>query len=257
MRLADLFARHDWIELAVALAALPGHEAPARLTKAGIHPDQHEDFLRLVASISALQGHLACAECQQGVSCVDDNTLAEFVDGVLPTEALPMVERQLAQCGGCLHKALELARLTSELAPRPAWPEVVVAFARRGLRILAMPAEGFQPLALRSLSLMGPDTDASTAQRWTQVHGEIEGVFTLSVDDGGSITAQVGFSRQGKPLSGGRVALRMDDLLLESLALPESGEHTFWGLTPGRYLIELEAAGLAPASFALDLRQES
>lgn len=257
MRLADLFARHDWIELAVALAALPGHEAPARLTKAGLHPHQHEDFLRLVASISALQGRLACAGCRQGSACLDDNTLAEFVDGVLPPGALPMVERQLAQCGGCLHKALELARLTSELAPRPAWPEVVVACARRGLRILAKPAEGFQPLALQSLPLMGQDTDASTAQRWTQAQGEIEGVFTLSVDDSGGITAHVGFTREGKPVSGGRVALRMDDLLLESLALPESGEHTFWGLTPGRYLIELESVGLPPASFALDLRQEA
>lgn len=256
MRLADLFARHDWMELAVALSALPGHAAPVRLAEAGIHPHQHEDFLRLVASINALQGHLACADCQQGVACLDDNTLAEFVDGVLPPEAVPTVERQLAQCGACLHKALELARITHELAPRRVWPEVVVAFARRGLRILAKPAEGFQPLALQPLALMGPDLDAA-AQRWTQTHGEIEGVFTLSVDASGSVTAQVGFSCEGKPVSGGRVALRMDDLLLESLALPESGEHTFWGLTPGRYLIELEATGLAPASFALDLRQES
>lgn len=254
MTLLQIFSDKRWLELAVALSALPPGAHAEALARAGVPASEHEAFLGAVGAFIALRDDVNCVECARPESCLDDNTLAEFVDGVLQREALHAVERQLAVCGGCLRKAVDLADLTRELAPAPHWTGVVLGLAERGLRVLSKPLESIRFEALVPVAALAGATAAPQAQRWMVAHGSINATFTMTAESNGCVSLHARFERDGRPLSPARLGLRLDDLLLEAHPLPDSGEATLWHLAPGRYQVEIESAGEA-AFFALELQQ--
>lgn len=255
MTMLQIFANKDWTELAVAISNAPGHDAKVQLHRAGVPASEHDDFLRIARSFRALREHAHCSECTDREACLDDNTLAEFVDGVVPEHMLPEVEQKLAHCGACLHKALELAHLANELAPPPSLPAVVIAFVKQGFKILSHPLQGFDALELQPVAMMSGEDGQARARCWSQVQGDYQGVFTMAADKAGAVSLHVRFLRNGSPAAGSRIALRSQDLLLESQMLPESGEHFFLNLSPAPYAVEVEDELGSTASFLIALQE--
>jgi len=256
MKLPDLFAEPHLLELALAISAAPLHspDTAERLRRAGIADANHAAFLRMTRIFVGLRREANCSTCQDPQACLDENTLAEFVEGAVPADELPLVERQLAQCGNCLRKAVELAQWTRELAPEPHWTEVVLGMASRGLRMLSAPASGFVSLNLQPVSVMSGAEEAPGAQSWSVTQGELDAVFTMTVEGPGLVALQTRLSHRGAPPASARMTLSLEGLMLESQLLPGDGEHTFWHLTPGRYTLEVESTEELIGAFTIELQ---
>lgn len=257
MNLLDVFSDKHRFELALLLASEPGEPAADTLLDAGIPCQRHADFREVVQALRALREAAGCAGCNDAAGCLDDNLLAEFVDGALPPEERDAVEHRLAHCAGCLRKAVALAELAHELLPAPGLAEVVVGMARRGLRMLSYPGSDFTLHALRPVPVLSALEETALAQRWSVTHGGITATFTLIAEEEGMATLELALERDGAPITHGHIALRQDDHLLESLPLPAEGGVVFRNLSPARYLLEWEDFEGDHARFALDLRTEA
>jgi hypothetical protein len=255
MNLLDILSDKHRFELALSLATQPGEAGEDVLLQAGIPVQRHEAFREAVQILRTLREAAGCAECRDPEGCMDDNLLAEFVDGVLSREELEAVERQLAHCAACLRKAVALAELAHELLPAPTLAEVVVGIARRGLRVLAYPGSDFALHPLRPVPVLDAIGETTLAQRWSMAQGGIHATFTLVAEDGGTATLELALERDGKPLEHGQVALRQEGLLLEALPLPAEGGISFQSLAPARYTLEWEDFEHEHARFVLDLRE--
>lgn len=250
MNLMQIFSGKPTLELALAVTALSAgsREREALLAEAGLVEDAAAGFLRTVQVFDLMRVQAGCAACQGG-HCLDENTLAELVDGILPAEEQAAVEGQLAQCAACLGKAVALAQLMHELAPAPRWNAVVLGIARRGLRILSAPFEGYMEQELQPVAVLSAGTEETTTRRWRQEDRGVSAIFTVVLEEGGTIGLSMDFEYGGRPLTRGNVALRLDDTLLEARPIaPDDEQQTFWGLEPGNYLVEVlleegEAAG--------------
>ncbi|MBI1321009.1 MAG: hypothetical protein GC168_18955 [Candidatus Hydrogenedens sp.] len=256
MNLLELFMDKQRLELALAISrGVASTDAiEANLERAGIPAAERVSFLRGARLFSALRDEAQCASCSDSSACLDENQLAEFVEGVLTAEEAPVVERQLAHCGSCLRKAVELAELTHELNPPETFSSVVVGIVRRGLRVLSHAGEGFSARALQPAEVLSAACDSPAAQGWTVVHGDTAAHFTMTLEPQGTVALHIRFSVTQGPGLVGRVALVHEYLLLESQALSADGEHTFWNLEPGRYVIELDMPSQRTLSFMVEVR---
>lgn len=256
MTLLDIFSDKTRLDLALAVAALP-EDSPERaelLRRAGLAKQAAMTFLSAISTLDAVRRGESDKCC--GHVCSDENTLAEFVDGVLHDAELAAVERQLAQCKGCLEHALALAKITQEITPATPWREVVVGIARRGLRIISAPLEGFSELTLQPVAMLAPATEAPAARRWeVESHG-ITATFTLLLHEGGGVSLRMAFAREGTSIQKGQVGLRLNDALLEAHPLTNSHELEFIHLEPGTYTVELTLPDAEGAAFPLVLTSE-
>ena len=253
MNMSHIFAEKRLLDLVVKLSETQPGARETVLKGSGISLEQHAELLKLAQDFARLRGKLPSMRHDNGNACLNDNTLAEFVDGVLPTHEAVEAERHLAACGACLHDAVELAQLCSEVAPEARWPEVVIGMAQRGLRLLSQPFQGFAEHALQPVPVMGAEVDSPAAKCWSATDGEITAYYTMVMQGERAVSLSVRFSRDGDALENGRLALRMEEALIEAHPLAGSGEHTFWQLTPGRYTVELEAGDALAARFSIVL----
>ncbi len=255
MNLIQIFANPQHLDLALTLAALPG-DAPEReqlLHRAGLQDGQRDAFMKTLHVFEQLRSEAGCATCEDASGCLDANTLAEFVDGVLPEEAMPAVQGQLAHCGACLGKAVALAQLTRELTPAPRWPEVVLGMARRGVHFITAPLTGFAEQTLQPVPVMAGEAPEVAVRQWTLLDRDIVGVFTLTQEEDGLAGLSVRFERDGSQLTRGRVELRLDDALLESHPITSGEERAFWHLEPGPYRIDVLLSPDEGATFGIAL----
>lgn len=249
MNFAQIFSDKSLLDLALAASELPANspERAALLARAGLGARAAEDFQRAVGILEALRQSAGCVDCD---ACVDENTLAEFVDGVLEAEEQSAVERQLAVCGSCLNNALTLAQLAHELVPGASLKEVVLGIARRGLHFVTAPLEGFSELALEAVPSLSTATTGSAARRWRVEENGIVATFTVTLEDGDLVAMSVGFEKDGQALRSGQVALRAEDLLLEVQPIGKQWEHhSFWHVEPGRYLVTVTLPDMTEAQF--------
>jgi len=256
MNLELIFANKPLLDLALSISGLPV-EAPERralLARAGLGEAAERAFLRSVSTFEALRQSADCASCD---ACLDENTLAEFVDGVLTANEVVAVERALAQCGNCLRNAVALAQITHELTPAAPWKEVVLNIARRGLRIAAAPLEGFSELALQPVASLSAATETTRARCWSLDDNGVVATFTVTLEEGGMIAMAMTFERDGHAVRGGRIALRAEDLLVEVRPLGRLEEqHTFWHIEPGQYLVEIILPDTTEARFPITIESD-
>lgn len=256
MTLLDIFSDKTRLDLALAIAALP-EDSPERadmLRRAGLAKQAASTFLGALSVLDKVRHTDGPGNC--GHICADENTLAEFVDGILHGAELAVVEQQLAQCKDCLEHALALAKITQELTPATPWREVVVGIARRGLKIISAPLEGFSELTLQPVAMLAPATEAPVARRWeVESHG-ITATFTLLLHESGGVALRVAFERDGVTIQKGQIGLRMDDTLLEARPLTDGREIEFIHLEAGTYTVELTLPGAEGAAFPLVLTSE-
>ena len=241
-----------WIDRAIDLAAQAETEQELlqRLREAGVSAQEQtlfEHTLRLMH-----RARHALRDQKGPDACLDDNQLAEFVDGVLSRAERSAAEQHLACCHACLHNAAHLAELAAELAPAPPMLQVVLGVARRGLELLQRPLEGFMEQTLQPVMVLGGETEAPAARGWTLTAEGVDAEFlAVAEDDAIAVTVQV--NREGEPIRRSRISLRSDDLMMESCPMPPTGRLTFYQLSPGRYTIEITPEGGRPVEFALQL----
>ena len=253
MNIAQIFEDKPLFELALAISGLPA-DSPQRETlaiEAGLGTDTINAFLDSVRVFDAIRANTGCAGCD---NCVDDNTLAEFVDGALEAEELAQVEQRLAACGQCLRNAVSLAQLAHEVIPATPWKTVILGIARRGVQILSAPLEGIAELTLQPVPVMSA-VASSTARRWQIEDGGITATFTVTLEEGGYVGLSAGFEHQGTALQGGQVLLRADGQLVEFHPIGSGWEHhTFWHLEAGNYTVEVNHPQLLPACFPISVK---
>lgn len=259
MNLLELFMDPNQLELALSLAALPsdGPERAQRIAAAGVPVTQRAEFLKTLQAFEQLRWNAGCGPCSNLERCLDENTLAEFVDGVLPESEMPRVERQLAHCGGCLSKAVALVQLTQELTPAPRWPEVVIGIARRGMHILSAPFEGFAEQALQPVAVLSDGEQEPVARRWQVADHGVTATFTMVVEESGTACLRVHFARAGQAVTEGQVGLRLEDALVESRPLKGAEEQVFHHIEPGHYLLELTPESADKSAYGIILEDRS
>ena len=136
--------------------------------------DEHIDF------IGAAKQLLAASETEPGSDCLDNNILAAYVDGTLSVVMREKTEAHMAQCQYCVRQlaglAVTMERVESDCedgaASTPSPVQYVVALIRTGLKLIAHPSDGFTPLPLAPVQVLGPD--ATTLQGncgWVQTLG--------------------------------------------------------------------------------------
>lgn len=255
MNLLQLFQDPAQLDLALALTQHEGHaaEQEALLARAGLGQAAQADlraasrhFARMRAASGKPAGHV----------CLDENCLAEFVDGVLPASDLPAVERALAECPSCLKSALALAELTRELVPATPWTEVVLGIAKKGLRILQAPFEGFTEIGLQPVAVLRGPAPEAQSRRWELTQHGITATFTATLEEDGLTGITATFRRGDAPFAQGRVALRLDDALLEAQPLAGAEGCVFWHLEPGHYTLEIADITGEAAAFRFHIEAE-
>lgn len=242
MSMVQIFGNKHWLDIALAASATDWDEQQllAHLQRGGVPAECHADFCQSVRTLAALRVQAHCEGCRGPGAHLDENTLAEFVDGVLSAAEAEEVERQFAVCGSCLKKAVELAQLTEELVAKPALPQVVLGLARRGLRMLVQPLGAIAEQPLEAVAVLSSGTDALVARRWNATSGFLEATFTALLEDDGAVSLSVLPTRKGQPLQHGRLALRLEDSLMESVPLRGDEVH-FHRLDPGAYTVEVDS----------------
>lgn len=133
---------------------------------------------------------------------------------------------------------------------------MVVGIARRGLKIISAPLEGFSELTLQPVAMLAPATEAPAARRWAVESHGITATFTLLLHEGGGVALRAAFSRAGDTLGKGQIGLRLADTLLEAHPLAPGQELEFNHLEPGAYTIELSLPGAEGVAFPMLLTTE-
>jgi hypothetical protein len=217
-----------------------------RLLEAGVGEADQAAFRRYAASLRVAADQ--ASPCDR--PCLDDNLLAEYVDGVLGRADRGEVERHLAACPTCLDEAVSLASLVHEVVPAPPLTEVALHLVGRGLHWLSRPAEGFSEEALSPVPVLSAATTEAPARRWTQTVGDTTLRFTASMPEHELLTLVV---ETVEAPSGARLALWLDGSMVESRPVGGDGCCTLRHLTPGNYTVELGYRSAPATKFPLKL----
>lgn len=191
--------------------------------------------------------------------CLNEDTLAGYVDGVLKPREQDLAERHMARCIYCLNRLVELSKLMSQ-ATAPGLVEFVLGIAGAGLRLLTYPEEGFALLRTEPVPVL--DTrPADTGKRrkvqtWTQQLDDITVTFSAVHVDAMRVSLTLRAARGSAPLAGAQLTLCCGGLLVQSQPLPEEGATTLENLEPNPYECSISDRTGQEIAFALILRAE-
>lgn len=249
-------SQEQLIELAFALASNePLDEKYDRLLER-VRDDktlnaQFSGTLEFVRRVRMLRGAGITTAAQD--TCLDDNAIAEFVDGVLAREERTLAERHLAACDRCLKQAVALRLLTEELTPRASVREFVLQWARKGLELVKRPAEGFQLAPLAPAAVLGTDT-ALAPCCWTQQVDDIEVEFAAVSRPDGRMDLSLRAMRHGAPLTDALIILHSYDGMLQAQQLSKSGDLLLDALEADFFALEIRPREGNPVEFHVALR---
>lgn len=184
---------------------------------------------------------------------IDDNTLAEYLDGALSAEEKESVEARLVNEPGALRQLIGLADLLPEDDERGHAIAYVFEMLGRALRMLSHPGEGFELMPLQPAAVLGPETESSV-QVWTQDLGPIRIQCTLQCTADKRLGLTVKLVSPDAPPQGMRISLRMEGKLLQSDVVPSSGEVTLHDLGPATYELEIAVPSTNVVSIEFDFR---
>lgn len=196
-----------------------------------------EEYLRTISEArTAFDGLTGPADSV--LTPIDDNTLAEYLDGVLSDAERAQVEARLVSEPGALQQLIGLAELSELGEDESSAVTFVIELAKKGLRLLSHPAEGFEFIPLQPAAVLGPEKP-QRIQSWTQHLGPIHVHCTLQAtkDDMLGLTIKL-ISPVPLPI-GTRVSLLADGKLVQSDIVPESGQVTLRNLEPVTYDLDI------------------
>ncbi|MBI4558097.1 MAG: zf-HC2 domain-containing protein [Candidatus Hydrogenedentes bacterium] len=219
--------------------------------------EQVSDYVKLIRRVRRVLADSKATP--EAGPCLDDNTLAEYLDGVLGGTRRDEAEAHLAQCRTCLRQLIELSDLMEEVkTAHGTLPTIVLGLVRGGLKLLSWPETGFAPLALEPVRVLGPvadDTkDTQNVCAWTQNLGELRLAATAIYSSPQRIDLALTATTPAGPAAEARLTLRCADTILQAERLSSSGQIVLHNLEPATYEIELVPRNDAPHAFQLTLR---
>ncbi len=172
-------------------------------------------------------------------ACLDDNGLAEYVDGVMPWEDRVTAEAHLATCGLCVRKVADLHTLLAAAQPARTAPQLALAWLRDGLKVVGAAVDTFTAVPLTAV----PVLDGAVCPK--VLSWDVESVVgpirvTVQHDRGEKATLRLVF--EGAPESGERcrIHLKCGGKLLESRTLDATGAVEFPELEAEDYDVEID-----------------
>jgi len=174
--------------------------------------------------------------------CLDDNGLAEYVDGVMSWEDRVTAEAHLATCGHCVRSVADLHTLLAAAQPAQTAPQLALAWLRDGLKVVRAAVETFTAVPLAAV----PVLDGSLCPKvlsWDldSAAGPIR--VTVQHDRGEKATLRLVLEGAPEPGRRCRVHLKSGGALLESRTLESTGAVEFSELDTEDYEVEIDAAG--------------
>lgn len=213
-------------------AALAGH-----LTACPECSARYAQWLRI-----ARTGRAVAAESAVAAPCPGENTLAEYVDGVLASDARDQVERHLAQCGPCVRQLCELHSILMEVNQQVPLRRVALEWLRQGIRVLEATADSMRPVALATAPVLR-GSHTPDALCWETFEDGFTLKLTVQRTTSGTLTLHIAL-RQGEAQAPGyQIALRAAGALLESRATDGAGMAEFFGLAPDEYTVDVTLPG--------------
>lgn len=210
----------------------------------------------LKQTVETVQGLAEHAGDTGQEACLDQNTLAEYLDDVLPAAHRESAEAHLAGCGQCRSQLTDAFQALNTLEPDTGPLEILIRVAKFGLKIITPPAPGFSPLAASAQAMLGPATEGAVVQ-WRQRLREADLLVTAERGEGDHISLSFGIDAFSSPWHGARLTLRQDGAMMQSENFPDSGSLTLHNLGLETYEVEI-AFGTGEShtfliSLALDL----
>ncbi len=198
---------------------------------------QFDEYLRTISEARAALDELT-RPAKAGLTPIDDNTLAEYLDGVLGDEEREQIEARLVREPGALKQLVGLAELLGSGADETSAVTFVIELAKKGLRLLSHPAEGFEMIHLQPAAVLGPE-QVQPIQSWTQRLGPVHVHCTLQATKEDLLGLTIKLISPDPPPNGTRISLMVDGKLVQSDVVPGSGEVTLRNLEPAIYDLDI------------------
>ena len=231
----------DEILMEAALARAAGMTLSEEQRQAADHAIRCTNCQGVMAIVSAATGsHSRNTPVKASCLCLDDNTLAEYFDGVMAWDERVEAESHLAACPRCLNQLSDLHTLMVAAQPAPSLPQLALAWLRDGFKVIGAATESFASVPLQA----APVLDGMLAPRvmaWDLESSAGPLRVTVQHDRDARATLRLSFSEM--PTRRGRVQLRSEGQLLESRALGGGAAVEFAELDIADYEVEVEAAG--------------
>ncbi len=175
-------------------------------------------------------------------TCLDDNGVAEFVDGVMSWEDRVTAESHLATCGLCVRKIADLHTLIEAAQPARTAPELALAWLRDGLKVVGAAVETFTAIPLAAVPVLdGAVSPKVLSWDMESASGPIR--VTVQHDRGAKASLRLVFESGTENGGRCRVHLKCGGALLESRTLEAAGTVEFSELETEDYEVEVDAAG--------------
>lgn len=228
----------DEILMDAALARAAGLALSEAQRLAAAHATGCEKCQSVMAFLSVGTG--AHARGTQSIDCLDENTLAEYFDGVMAWDERVEAEAHLAACPRCLHQLAELHTLMTTVEPSRSLPQLALAWLRDGFRVLGAATETFSSVPLQTVPVLdGPSESRVMAWDLESSAGPLR--VTVQHDRDTRATLRLSFVEM--PVNRCRVHLRSAGQLLESRTLGRDAVIEFAELNVADYDLEIEAGG--------------
>lgn len=187
---------------------------------------------------------------RRDADCLDDNALAEYIEGVITPGPRRHAEAHLAACAAC---TAQLAALHGLLEPgaRESVPQIALAWLRDGLRTLDTIAAAFRPVELSLAPVLRDATgDAQLAWEFDSPSGPVRVVVQHESGQGATLRITPPVHAEAPRC---RVLLWSGGDLLEARTLHQGGVAEFADLALERHEVTVEI-GDTDLRFDVDLQ---
>ncbi|MBI2422686.1 MAG: zf-HC2 domain-containing protein [Candidatus Hydrogenedentes bacterium] len=212
------------------------------------------------AGDAAIHAHLAsCAPCTSAYSewllvaqagrqavaapgsageCPDENSLAEYLDGILPGLERRALELHFAACPPCLRQLCEVHSLLAEAQRATAPHKIALQWLKEGLRLVSAAADVFTPVTLNPAPVLW-GREMPDALAWDMAQDGYHLRIALQHSGPARLNLHLALQLDGAPAPGPRILLRHGGAILESRVMDELGSASFLGLEAANYDVEI------------------
>ncbi len=223
----------------------------ARIEASESHRAAFHDYLQTIGKLRGAFKEQADA-AGAAAEPLDENTLAEYFDGMLSEKERDRVETRLVKDPHALRQLMDLADL-AEALPKASAIKYIIRMAKEGLEWLAHPKQGFELLELRPAQVLGK-TPASAVQTWTQQLGPVRMQCRIQSSKEGRLVLSLKLVSPSPPPKGSRLAVKTRGIIIQSEPLPETGEITLRNLEPDTYDVEIVLPSDEARTMTFDLQ---
>lgn len=176
-------------------------------------------------------------------SCVDENDLSEYFDGVLGGVEQLRVERHLADCRACVQRLVDLYELVPRESAAEAIYGVVIRWLHDGLELVEDSLRNMRSVPLTPVQVLRDRGDGRRAVACSVQSETGEIGLTIYKTDDATFTCTVAMEYKEGSAGSAVVSLYRDGVLLESRTQGDGTNVQFSDLEPGGYRIDIDLGG--------------